>query len=58
MNVFINNGNIVAINIRPSQKLFREMWAYTDMHIGDKLWAISGKYLDMLSSLVIFLSEI
>jgi hypothetical protein len=25
-----------------------------DMHIGGILWAISGKYLDILSSLVIF----
>jgi hypothetical protein len=28
------------------------------MHIGDMLWAISGKYLDILSSLVIFLSAL
>jgi hypothetical protein len=28
------------------------------MHIGDMLWAISEKYLDILSPLVIFLSEL
>jgi hypothetical protein len=30
----------------------------TDKHIGDMLWAISGKYLDILSSLVVILSEL
>jgi hypothetical protein len=42
----------------PVTEAFERDVGITGMHIGDMLWAISEKYLDILSPLVIFLSEL
>jgi hypothetical protein len=36
----------------PVTEAFERDVGITDMHIGDMLWVISGKYLDILSSLL------
>jgi hypothetical protein len=41
-------GNIVT-------EAFKRDEGIINMHIGDMLWAISVKYLDILSSLVFFI---
>jgi hypothetical protein len=48
----VKKGYIVAKLITPVTKAFDRDVGIIDMHIGDMLWAISGKYLDILSSLV------
>jgi hypothetical protein len=47
-------AKIVSISFQntPITKAFDRDLGIIDMHIGDMLWAISGKYLDALTSIV------
>jgi hypothetical protein len=42
----------------PITKAFDRDVGIIDMHVGDMLWAVSGKYLDILSSLVFLTLQI